>query len=195
MQVEPVLKTMMKMAGEKFIVTRTGDTVDGMRNREVATGRCYIALYPDVDVQSGDCLRAVKSGDEFHIEMVDCEICDGIRFQGRAFYSAPGIAPAKIESPPPLRSNSAVNVDRAVAPIPSWKDDYLNYLHALVKVKAGRQSQAFEPFLAELALLLEQDSVQPGALSGFQGLLTENRWLQKAVADVLLGWFTCDQNF
>lgn len=193
MQVEPVLKTMMEMAGEKFVVTRTGDTVDGMRNRESHTGRFYIALYPDLDVQSGDCLRSVKSGEEFYIEMTDCEICDGVRFQARAFYAPLGMAPAKIDSS--LPSDSVSKVEPTVAPISSWKDDHLNYLRALIKVKAGRESRGFEPFIAELALLLGQDSLQPGALSGFEGLLTENRWLQKAVAEVLLAWFTCDQSF
>ncbi|WP_157049014.1 hypothetical protein [Syntrophomonas palmitatica] len=89
MQVHPVLKAIMDMAGEKFIIIRDDteiEEIDGMRNKDQYSERRYIAVYPHIDLREGDWLRAVTSGDEFYIENKEIEICDSETFQGRAYY-------------------------------------------------------------------------------------------------------------
>jgi len=192
MQVSPVLKTIMDMAGEKFVLIRDGvelEIIDGLRNKDQYSQRLYIAVYPGTDVRAGDWLRAVASGDELVVVENDIEVCDGNSFQGRAFYTTrseweqnPGIFPGSTgpdedgPAPKPALQN------------PAWLDDHINYLQALVKVKAPGHTEEFQPLLDELHSILAENTISKGVFSKYAPLLNSYPWFNEALADSFMQW-------
>ncbi len=190
MQVNPVLKTIMDMAGERFLIIREGkeiEEIDGMFNRDQYNGRLYIAVYPDVDVRAGDWLQSVKSGNEFIVEKNDVEICDGESFQGRAYYLTREEWEEKQKQPPVLEL-SENNHDNDSPVSNTWIEDNINYLQAMVRVKAPQQAQDFQPLLDDLGTLLKGSILTAGSLSKYEPLISNYRWFNKAVAMALLEW-------
>ncbi len=68
-------------------------------------------------------------------------------------------------------------------------DDHMNYLQALVRVKAPGQVQEFQPLLDEMYDLLGRSNLEAGTLNKYESLLNSHRWLKKAVAEALIAWF------
>jgi len=87
---EPNLGTFMRRGGEKFEISREGESevllAEGLRNTEKSTNREYIGFYPNTDIRSGDWIKGTVSGDEFHVVDVTRNVVHQQMFQVKAYY-------------------------------------------------------------------------------------------------------------
>lgn len=180
----PVLQTIMEMAGLKLAVNRNScvvTEVTGLKNKDPNTGRNYIALFPGMDVTAGDLLADVKSQDEFFIVATEHEYVDGEWFQDRAYYENSveymACPSSCITEPPAIEKKQ----DDMVG-------DYLAYLGSLTKIRTSRLSPEYEALLAQIDKMLSGSEIRRGSLSAFRELLEENEWLASAIGTILLSW-------
>jgi hypothetical protein len=181
MNINPVLQTIMDMAGQTLAVIRASaevGRVSGLKNQDPNTGRKYIALFPGSDVAAGDTLVDLKTEEEFIVVATEHEYVDGMWFQDRAYYGSVEETSSLMEelTSPPEEED--------------WSEEYLNYIHSLIKVKAAGPLPEYESFLAEFEKILKAKEIKPGSLSGFRAMLEEKEWLANAVGMVLTNWIS-----
>ena len=184
MAVNPVLQTIMEMAGEMFVVTRDSKVVTevkGMKNRDPNTGQNYIALFPGADVNEGDRLKAQNTAEEFLIIATEHEYVDDQLFQDRAYYGS-------------QEEFTLIQSEESPVSIITNPDDklryYIDYIKCLIKIKAPAAEPEFEALLAQLEKALSEDIITRGSLGDFKELLEEKEWLANAIGTVLLSWIT-----
>jgi hypothetical protein len=178
--INPVLKTIMKLSGIKFMVNRDSEVVaevDGLKNCDPYSGRNYIALFPGVDVVAGDLLVAVKSQEEFLIIDTEHEYVEGQWFQERAYYGSIEEYDAS------LQDESAQTPEQ-----PDMFNDYLSYLDSLIAIKAPGSRYKFGALLLQVEEFLSTDKITKGSLAEYSQLLEENEWLAKAIGTILVSW-------
>jgi hypothetical protein len=184
MAINPVLQTVMNMAGESFAVIRDSEVVAqvrGMKNRDPNTGKEYIALFPGTDVTRGDRLKAQNTEEEFLIVATEHEYVEGQLFQDRAYHGS-------MEEFPPIQS------DASQVPIVSIPENklpyYMDYIKCLIKIKIPEPEQELEALVTQLEKGLSTGTISQGSLTDYKELLEEKDWLSSAVGTVLLSWIT-----
>ncbi|MGS0763910.1 hypothetical protein [Syntrophomonas curvata] len=181
MDVNPVLQTIMEMAGLRLAVKRDSEViaeVSGLKNQDPYTGRRYIALYPGADIAAGDILTDLKSQETFLVAAAEHEYVDGEWFQDRAYYDNGEETSCCTEA-----LFTELEQENRLS-------DYLDYLSGLIKIKASGSSTEYESLLARLKEILSAKAIKPGSLSDFQGLLEENGWLANAIGVILTSWIS-----
>jgi len=181
MNVSPVLERIFELSGEKFAWIRDGvelETIVGLRNKDRYTEKQYIAVYPHLDIQRGDMLKAQDTGIEYWVSLFDHEICDGAKFQGQAFH-------VTAEEWDILRQQLEEEATKEVGPNP---EDHLEYLRALTRIKVPEAGQEYEILFSVLAKILGQTGAEWGILQDFIPLFDTNPWLEQAVSETIMTW-------
>jgi len=180
----------LQLAGETFQVERPGHSTRAAIGLRTTT---YISFFPEDDVQVGDVLRSVATGEVFYIIETDEQIIDGEKLTVHAVYETDA---ERIEHLEAAHEQSAFAGEPEHGSTPGSGEQGLRggavdlrQLELAIERQGGPDNEALHAMVAALNKALNgAEPPERGFLAPFSTLLERHGWLGGAIAGALLQW-------
>ncbi|MFC8685926.1 hypothetical protein [Brevibacillus porteri] len=192
------LRTFMKMGGEKFKVIRNEveiTEVEGMSNTEEGTGRKCISFYPETDIETGDWVVGVASGNELYIEDTKIDVLKGKPFQKKGYYlTKTQYEKSKKENVPSVQINFqnayGSNIGTSGSNLITNTFNF-EAVDQLIEERGGEDKEELRQMIAEIKELFEDsEKVKKGGLAHYSEKIEKHSWIAGAIAQMGLGFLT-----
>ena len=182
----------LRLAGETFQVERPGHTTHAATGLRTTT---YISFFPEDDVQVGDVLRSVATGEVFYIIETDEQIIDGEKLTVHAIYETDVQRNEHLEAAH-AHEQSPFAGDPGYGSTPGSGERGLRagavdlrQLDLEIERQGGPDKEALHAVVAALNKALNgAEPPERGFLAPFSLLLERNGRLGGAIAAALLQW-------
>lgn len=186
-EINSMLDTMMKSAGEDFEIARDGkkSSIKGVKNHQKATNRQYIQFYPGTDVRAGDVLIRKLSGDEWLVVEIDHIVIHGKLFSVNAFYQT-SFEREKLSVPSvsyTFNNSSNIIAGSQAAAIMNIN---IGEIEAAIEKNGGTEKAELLAMVMEIKEAFEkQDKLSKGFLARFSETLEKHSWITGSLIQLL----------
>ncbi|MGD8191527.1 hypothetical protein ACQCN2_16225 [Brevibacillus ginsengisoli] len=192
------LREFMDMNGERFKVYRNEveiAEVDGMSNTEKSSKRKYIGFYPETDIEAGDWIVGLVSGNELYIEDTKTDVFQGKAFQKKGYYlTKTQYEKSQKDSKPFVQYNfqnaygSNIGTQGNASVTNTFNFDAVDQM---IEERGGEDKEELHQMIAEIKELFEDsEKVKKGSLTQYSEKIEKHSWIAGAVAQMALGFLS-----
>ncbi|MGG4498525.1 hypothetical protein [Brevibacillus reuszeri] len=182
------------LGGEKFKIIRNDlqiAKIDGLETTEKNTKKKYVGFCPDEDIQIGDWIIGVVSGNEFYIEDIKTDVLEGKAFKKKAYY----LTKVQFENAQKADANSVhYNIGTIYGSNIGTHGsanitNTFNFeaVDKLIEEHGGEDKEELRVMVAEIKELFEDsEKVKKGSLSKFSEEMQKHSWITGALSKLAL---------
>jgi hypothetical protein len=195
------IRTQINSHGETFEVERDGvvSRVKGIKTR--TKGEKVIYFMPDTEVQRGEWLQAVKSGNRYYVDDTDVLVERNRPLALQAFYRTQAEYEAAQTSSAPHAPIFNIFGDTCGSVVGTQETAQVLHptftfgdLEQEIERRGGEDTEALKEMVREIhTTLRHQESLSRGRLSEWSELMNRHGWITGAIAQLLLVYATTGQ--